>query len=67
MTNSNMLYKENPEGNDTELLGDKYNYLKARAYGARIGESLTKPYDTPWGYYNPVSGKFEAKPSKDSS
>lgn len=67
MTNSNMLYKENPEGNDTELLGDKYNYLKAHAYGARIGESLTKPYDTPWGYYNPVSGKFEAKPSKDSS
>ena len=64
MTNSNRLYKENPEGNDIELLDDKYNYLKAHAYGARIGEPLTRPYDTPWGYYNPQTGKFQSKEPK---
>lgn len=65
MTSSNRLYMENLEGNDTELLGDKYNFLKAHAYGARIGEPLTRPYDTPWGYYNPQTGKFQSKESSE--
>lgn len=53
LTNSNRLYKENLEGGDIELTDSKYNYLKAHAYGARINETFTRPYDTPWGYYNP--------------
>lgn len=53
LTSSNRLYKENLEGGDTELTDSKYNYLKAHAYGARINETFTRPYDTPWGYYNP--------------
>lgn len=64
MTSSNRLYKENPEGSDIELTDSKYNYLKAHAYGSRIGETLTRPYDTPWGYYNPQTGKFEVKSVK---
>lgn len=63
LTSSNRLYKENPNGNDIELTDSKYNYLKAHAYGARIGETYTRPYDTPWGYYNPQTSKFEVKPS----
>lgn len=61
MTNSNRLYKENSEGNNIEVTDSKYNYLKAHAYGIRVNETLTRPYDTPWGYYNPQTGKFEAK------
>lgn len=67
LTNSNRLYKENLEGGDIELTDSKYNYLKAHAYGARIGETFTRPYDTPWGYYNPQTGKFETKPSQATS
>lgn len=67
MTNSNRLYKENSEGNDIEVTDSKYNYLKAHAYGIRVNETLTRPYDTPWGYYNPQTGKFETKPSQVTS
>lgn len=65
LTSSNRLYKENPNGNDIELTDSKYNYLKAHAYGARIGETYTRPYDTPWGYYNPQTNKFEVKPAEN--
>lgn len=64
LTSSNRLYRENPEGGDIELTDNKYNYLKAHAYGARINETFTRPYDTPWGYYNPQTGKFEVKPTE---
>lgn len=65
LTSSNRLYKENLEGGDTELTDSKYNYLKAHAYGARINETFTRPYDTPWGYYNPQTGKFQSKESSE--
>lgn len=54
LTNDNVLYKENPDGNDIELTGDKYNRYKAYAHGLRVKANIEKPYDTPWG-------KFDAK------
>lgn len=60
MTSDNKLYKENPNGKDTEV-SDTSNVLKAYAYGRRIGESMTSPYNTPWGMYDPTTNKFISK------
>lgn len=64
MNNSYEVYRENPNGNDILLEGDQYNILKAQMYGMKVGNSMTKPYDTPWGYYNPQLRRFEVKPSQ---
>lgn len=64
MDNSYEVYRENPNGNDILLEGDQYNILKAQMYGLKAGNSMTKPYDTPWGYYNPQLRRFEIKPSQ---
>ena len=44
-----------------EYSGEKANLMKAWATGQLNGESMTKPYLTNWGMYDPVHHKFISK------
>lgn len=50
--------------NGKQFTGNKPGVNKARAiaFGKLNNEDMTKPYDTQWGYYNPVTGNFEQRP-----
>ena len=50
--------------NGKQFTGNKPGVNKARAiaFGKLNNEDMTKPYDTQWGYYNPVTGEFEQRP-----
>lgn len=56
----NNLYNE--EGSLLE--GDKYNTIKAYAYGIRNKEPMTTPYNTPWGTYYPQEARLEVSESE---
>ena len=43
------------------LDGVGQDLIRAKAYGVYTNQDMTKPYDTNWGYYNPVTNKFEKK------
>lgn len=44
-----------------EYSGEKADLMKAWATGQINGESMTKPYPTNWGIYDPVNHKFISK------
>lgn len=45
--------------------GPNVNKVRARAYGIKENLDMSKPYDTTWGYYNPVTNSFETKPKPE--
>lgn len=57
------------DSNGNELRGENYNTTKAYLYGLKTQQSMTVPYKTPWGEYNPSEAKFveqsEHEPPKE--
>ena len=47
----------------TVYKGEKANKVKAQAYGMFTNKNMQEPYNTEWGYYNPVTNEFTQKPS----
>lgn len=39
--------------------------LKARAYGLHTNQNMSKPYKTPFGYFDPVADKFIVEPKPE--
>lgn len=44
--------------------GPKANLIKAEAWGFVTNQSTTKPFNTNWGWFDPVSKKFVDAPNK---
>lgn len=55
------------KAHDTKQESAPWNAIRAVAYGLHNNKSLEAPFETPWGWYDPKTGKFTAKPSNDTT
>ena len=55
------------KAHDPKQESEPWNAIRAVAYGLHNNKSLESPFETPWGWYNPKTGKFTAKPSNNTT
>lgn len=55
------------KAHDPKQESEAWNAIRAVAYGLHTSKSLEAPFESPWGWYNPKTGKFTAKPNDNTT